>query len=310
MKGGRKFTNKKKFKASSIKKFRSNATKKNKIGRGSFFKIDSAKDIPKFEDMLKKSPVTIIMVHLDWCGHCKRAKPGFMEVAKQNHPGVNFAMLNGDIQGQTSIKNIKVEGVPEFIVHANANGRSTSSVVPISYEKPDIEKLAVASVNAVNQMSALPKVMAIDVLNNIKKNKSAPITNSMPPSVTMTPVTMTPVTMTPVTMSESALPVPNVIAADEEEKELPKDLQLPEEIPTMPVTTKSMNFMSATSPMATLMNLTKKPEEKKMQNGGQAPSIVNMVSSVTHPTQFVAKVKGTTLRGSVKSIMKAIKKMK
>ncbi len=300
MKGGRKFTHKKKFRSSS---FKSRATKKNLNGskkkRGSFFKIDTAKDIPKFEEMLKKSPVTIIMVHLDWCGHCKRAKPGFMEVAKQNHPGVNFAMLNGDIQGQTSIKDIKVEGVPEFIVHANANGRSTSSVVPISYEKPDIEKLAVASVNAVNQMSALPKTMAIDVLNNIKKNKSAPITNSVATA------------MAPVTMSESALPIPNVIAADEEDHEnsgLPKDLQLPEEMPVLPVTTKSMNFMSATSPMATLMNLTKKPEGK--MQGGAAPSIVNMVASVTNPRKFVAKIKGQTLTGSVKNIMKAIKKMK
>jgi thiol-disulfide isomerase/thioredoxin len=296
MKGGRKFTHKKRFKGRSVtKKGVSGASKK-----GKFIKVESIKDISKFEHMLKTSPVTIIMVHLDWCGHCKRAAPSFMEVAKQNHPGVNFAMLNGDIQGETSIKSIKVEGVPEFVVHANANGNSTSSKVPISYEKADIEKLAVASSNAINQMRSLPQTMAIDVIKNIRKNKSA---------------TVAPASPSLVTMSNSALPVPNAIVSEEGEaaEEEFKELYLPEKIPTLPTTTKSMNFMSATSPMATLMNITSKGKTEPPAGelkGGSAPSIVNMVASATNPRKFFAKVKGTTLTGSAKSIMKAIKKMK
>jgi thiol-disulfide isomerase/thioredoxin len=125
--------------------------KRGSAGAGKFLRVDSAKDIPNFESMLKKGPLTIIMVYLGWCGHCKKAEPTFREVAQNNYPGVNFAMLNGDLQDQTSIKSVKVEGVPEFVVSVpnKANQGNTSVKVPISYDKNTVERLATVSANTV-----------------------------------------------------------------------------------------------------------------------------------------------------------------
>ncbi len=124
--------------------------KKRGKGGPKFLRVDSEKDIPKFEELLKKGPLTIIMVYLGWCGHCKRAEPTFKEVAQANYPGVNFAMLNGDLQDKTSIKEVKVEGVPEFVVSApnRTTNTNTSVKVPISYDKNSVERLATVSSKA------------------------------------------------------------------------------------------------------------------------------------------------------------------
>jgi thiol-disulfide isomerase/thioredoxin len=123
--------------------------KHGKGGSGKFLRVDSAKDIKKFEEFLKKSPITITMVYLGWCGHCKKAEPTFREVAKNNYPGVNFAMLNGDIQNQTSIKSVEVQGVPAFVVNARNGTMNSAAEVPISYDKNSVERLANASVQTV-----------------------------------------------------------------------------------------------------------------------------------------------------------------
>jgi thiol-disulfide isomerase/thioredoxin len=106
--------------------------------------------------MLKKGPLTITMVYLGWCGHCKKAEPTFREVAQNNYPGVNFAMLNGDLQEQTSIKSVKVEGVPEFVVSVPSKSTegNTSVKVPVSYDKNTLERLATVSSNTVKAAGA------------------------------------------------------------------------------------------------------------------------------------------------------------
>ena len=86
------------------------------MGTPKFLKVDAEKDIGSLEKMLRKSPITIVMVYMGWCGHCQKAKPNFMDVAKKNHPGVSFALLNGDLQEKTSLKSVKIEGVPEVVV--------------------------------------------------------------------------------------------------------------------------------------------------------------------------------------------------
>lgn len=121
---------------------------------GKFLRIDRAEDIPKFENLLKKGPITITMVYLGWCGHCKKAEPAFREVAKNNYPGVNFAMLNGDIQNQTSIKSVEVQGVPAFVVNARNGSTNTAAEVPISYDKNSVERLANASVQTVKSVGS------------------------------------------------------------------------------------------------------------------------------------------------------------
>jgi thiol-disulfide isomerase/thioredoxin len=279
------------------KKIGKRATARNKhTSKSSFMKVDIEKDIPSFEKMLRKSPVTIVMVYLGWCGHCQKAKPGFMEVAKQNHPGVNFAMLNGDIQDKTSLKNVKVEGVPEFVVNVSSNGNIQSTKVPISYEKDSIERLANASTNTLKQMSALPTTFAIsnkepaNILANIKKNNANKNVNR--------------------TIDEEALPVPNssdeLMFDMEEMTKEPTKVSKPTNALSMsgPIMINSLNPLSTTSPLATLMNISRE-NKNKMTGGGSHPQ---PHQDPTHPGMFVVNIPGKKLvRGKYSKVAKAIR---
>lgn len=290
------------------KKIARRVTARNKRGsKSSFMKVDLEKDIPSFEKMLRKSPVTIVMVYLGWCGHCQKAKPGFMEVAKQNHPGVNFAMLNGDIQGKTSLRNVKVEGVPEFVVNVSSNGNIESTKVPISYEKESIERLANASTNTLKQMSttpmsSLPATFAISnkepsiILSNIKKNNANKKNTN-------------------IVIDDEALPVPNSdeLMFDMEESLSSKKITKPTNALSMsgPIMINSLNPLSTTSPLATLMNMSKgnvsreNLNKNKMTGGGSQPQ---PQQDPTHPGMFVVNIPGKKqVRGKYSKIAKAIR---
>ena len=282
--------------------------------KGRFMRVNAEKDIPSFEKLLKKGPVTIVMVYLDWCGHCQKAKPGFMEVAKKTYPGVNFALLNGDIQDKTSLKSVKVEGVPEFVVNVAQNGVTTASKVPISYEKESIARLANASSASVNtMMNKFPATMAIsnknaaEVLAEIKKNKN----NSM--------------------MNEEALPVPNVIDESADMLNAVGEANLGEanvgeanlgeanvgeantQLPA-PTVINPMTPMGVTSPIATFMNMSKNMQDASRMQGGSRMSYIQPRQDQINRTQFLVelptrnkKSKTRKVRGKYSTVAKAIR---
>ncbi len=302
--------------ARTFKKFRKNQKRLTRK-RGSatsarspkFIKVDAEKDIGSLEKMLRKSPITIVMVYLGWCGHCQKAKPNFMEVAKKNHPGVSFALLNGDLQDKTSLKSVKVEGVPEFVVNANINGQLQSTKVPISYEKDAIERLANASVATANE---LPATMAIsnktpaDLLASVKRNNAG--------NVKLNKNIAGPVTVA-TTASDEALPIPNTEVSMPEslmfdEGEAPESEKAPEPAKTYsgPLMVNSLNPMNATSPMATLLNMSKRAETNAETMKGGAANIQPR-QDANHPGQFVVNIPGKkTVRGKYSTVAKAIRK--
>ncbi len=132
---------------------------------GSMLNIASAADIPALERTLKKGPIVVGMFYLSWCGHCKKAEPSFKEVAAQNHPGVNFVMVNSDLKDKTSLRNIQVDGVPDFFVSVPNKGGANSTIKPeMSYDKTSIERLATVASNAATMGEDPSKVVAS--LNN------------------------------------------------------------------------------------------------------------------------------------------------
>jgi thiol-disulfide isomerase/thioredoxin len=275
----------------------------------SFMKVDAAKDIPSFEKMLHKSPITIVMVYLGWCGHCQKAKPNFMNVAKKNHPGVSFALLNGDIQDQTSLKQIKVEGVPEFVVNANINGNIQSTKVPISYETDAIERLANASVATLNDLPptiAISKKTPAEVLASVKRNNAGNMKLNKNNAA-----------------SNSALPIPNTEVAMPESlmgnKEKPTaPLNVPKNSYQGPLKINSLNPMSATSPIATLMNINKLSERAENEAAAplnvapemkQAGGNIQPRHDPKHPGKFILELPGmSTIRGSYSTIAKKLRK--
>lgn len=65
------------------------------------------------------------MFYVDWCGHCKNAKPQFepmIGTAKINNRPVKIEMVNADEQPQLA-KQFGVEGFPTFIL-TKSNGEN------------------------------------------------------------------------------------------------------------------------------------------------------------------------------------------
>ena len=137
---------------------------------GNVMNVASKADIPAFERMLKKGPIVVGMFYLSWCGHCKKAEPSFKEVAAKNYPGVNFAMVNSDLKDQTTLRDIEVNGVPDFFVSVPNKGSANTTIKPeMSYDKPSIERLATVASNAATLGSANAETLS----ENLNKPASA-----------------------------------------------------------------------------------------------------------------------------------------
>lgn len=61
------------------------------------------------------------MFYVDWCPHCKTAKPEFIK-CKKSHKGVQFKLLNGEAD-EDAVKAFGVDGYPTFIL--TKNGKNT-----------------------------------------------------------------------------------------------------------------------------------------------------------------------------------------
>jgi protein disulfide-isomerase/protein disulfide isomerase family A protein 5 len=56
------------------------------------------------------------MFHVKWCGHCKDAKPKFIEFMKKN-PDVNAELIDAeDDENKDIVKAHEIEGYPTFIL--------------------------------------------------------------------------------------------------------------------------------------------------------------------------------------------------
>lgn len=304
--------------ARTFKKVRKNhrriTRKRSARGSPKFIKVDAEKDIDSLEKMLHKSPITIVMVYLGWCGHCQKAKPNFMEVAKKNHPGVSFALLNGDLQDKTSLKSVKVEGVPEFVVNANINGQLQSTKVPISYEKDAIERLANASVATVNELPAtiaISKKSPAEVLATVKRNNAGNVKlnkNIKAATAAVSPNEALPIPDTEVNMPESLMFDED--AETDVKTKAPTKVEKPAETYAGPLMMNSLNPMDATSPMATLLNMSKRAEmnaEKGIMKGGNAN--IQPRADPNHAGKFMVNIPGKkTVRGKYSDVAKAIRK--
>lgn len=71
-----------------------------------------------FQDVGAPSMPTFTMFYADWCGHCKKAKPGFVEFmadgkVKVGDTEVKVEMINAD-SGSPKMKAFNVSGYPSF----------------------------------------------------------------------------------------------------------------------------------------------------------------------------------------------------
>jgi len=85
--------------------------------------VRSPDDIQGLEKMIKVGPVTLVLVHADWCGPCQGYKPVWNELEQSPGRKANMAMVHHDmVENSPTLKNAKIPGYPSVLkVYSNGH---------------------------------------------------------------------------------------------------------------------------------------------------------------------------------------------
>lgn len=92
--------------------------------------VRTPEQIPQLEALIHMGPVTFILVHADWCGHCQTYKPKWKEF--ENTPGrrANIASVHHDMMEKIpGIAKAKIEGYPS-VIKVEPSGAISEYIVP------------------------------------------------------------------------------------------------------------------------------------------------------------------------------------
>lgn len=153
--------------------------------------VRSPSDIPKFENLISKGPMAVVLVYADWCGHCMNFKKNVWNDQTLSKPSkLNAAAVHYNMVENTSMKNAKVEGYPSmFLVGKD--------------KKPEPIKTPSNSEELVNMLNTAPSAntaLSANINANAEADISAEIENvsgnsAVPPNSTDDVVNETGTTM-------------------------------------------------------------------------------------------------------------------
>jgi len=134
-------------------------SKKSKSSRktsGKRIDVRSASDVPAFESLLGRGPMTIVLVHADWCGHCQTFKENIWnKVPNSPSNKINTASVHHDMLENTSLAGSKLEGYPSLLlvgkdkkpaVYKNNEGKETNAM-PQPESAEELNKMVNTPVN-------------------------------------------------------------------------------------------------------------------------------------------------------------------
>jgi thiol-disulfide isomerase/thioredoxin len=80
--------------------------------------VKTLEDVEKLTELIKNNVLTLLLVYADWCGHCKKAKPDFVEFMADGtktigSKTVKIEMVNAD-SGDPKVEAFQVKGYPTF----------------------------------------------------------------------------------------------------------------------------------------------------------------------------------------------------
>lgn len=79
--------------------------------------VRSPSDVPKFESLLSKGPMAVVLVYADWCGHCMNFKKNVWNSQTLSKPSkLNAAAVHYNMVENTAMKNAKIEGYPSVFL--------------------------------------------------------------------------------------------------------------------------------------------------------------------------------------------------
>ena len=176
------------------------AKKKNSSNSGSTssgrIDVRSRADIPKFENLLTKGPMAVVLVYADWCGHCMNFKKNVWNNETLSKPSkLNAAAVHYNMVEDTTMKNANISGYPSmFLVGKDKKPepintpKNSEELVNMLNTTPKSNNNSGNKNNASSNVSA--DVDDMNVNTNADENMSAEIVNenssntALPPNST------------------------------------------------------------------------------------------------------------------------------
>jgi len=189
-----------------------------KLGKISVPDVRSKKDVPALEKLLKKGPITFVLVYADWCGHCNKYKNNVWSPLKSmKNRTSNLASVHYDQLENTSLANAKIDGYPSMLVVGNDKKPATfntnsgvTNAMPNSNDLETMKKVVSIPVNtSVSSLNSTNTNTATNVGNVTNLNRISTIPDVRTPmsqNVRLSPL----LSPSDVPMSEDELPVMNV----------------------------------------------------------------------------------------------------
>jgi len=116
--------------------------------------VETEGDLSKLMASMKKSPVVLVFIHADWCGHCQTFKPNWKDYKSIPGRKVPMVSVNEKVLSKSPFANAKIDGYPSNVIYSpkdgsfasfkKENGEETNSV-PNIRDKNAMVKLLTAN---------------------------------------------------------------------------------------------------------------------------------------------------------------------
>lgn len=140
--------------------------------------VRSPSDVPKFENLISKGPMAVVLVYADWCGHCMNFKKNVWNNQTLSKPSkLNAAAVHYNMVENTTMKNANVEGYPSMFLVGKDKKPEPIKTPSNSEELVNMLNTAPGANSAVSA-SASASVNSANTNNNTNNNTNADLDTS------------------------------------------------------------------------------------------------------------------------------------
>ena len=150
--------------------------------------VRSKNDVPAFEKLLEKGPITLVLVYADWCGHCDNYKKNvWSPLQKMKNRTANMASVHYDQLENTSLANSKIDGYPSLLMVGNDKKPATfdgdmgeTNAMPNANNMETMKKVVSAPKSVVN--NTVSSLNTNDFRTPMKSVSNSPLSPLVSPS--------------------------------------------------------------------------------------------------------------------------------
>ncbi len=160
---------------------------RSRSGSRSSMNITSPSQFGKLKSLMGKSPVILVFVYADWCGHCQHFKPDWKKLEADSARNMPMVSIRDDVFSESPLSDmVTVDGYPSVAVVSPANNISMN----LQTREPTKLKKLVQNANMLTPPSGSNMTEKVNTIleekevtaNNSSATATAAMTESKPKS--------------------------------------------------------------------------------------------------------------------------------